>query len=221
MARVGVVLSGCGVQDGSEIYESVLTLLALSKRGAEAVCLAPNVVQKHVVDHLSGKQSKEQRNVMAESARIARGVVEDLDDVEADDLDALILPGGYGAAKNLSTFAFDGPDCQVLPELERLVQDMHEAGKPIGAICIAPVVISKILEGKGIKLTIGNDEETKGSIEEMDNEHVDCDVDEICVDEKHKIVSTPAYMLAESVAEANEGIEKLVEQVLKFTEPQE
>lgn len=218
MARVGVVLSGCGVQDGSEIYEATLTLLALSRSGAEAICMAPNMAQKHVINHLTGKPGKEQRNVLEEAARLSRGAIEDLDDVDADDLDALILPGGYGAVKNLSTFAFDGTDCQVHPELERLVQEMHEAGKPIGAICIAPAVVSKILEGKNIKVTVGHDAETGDAIEKMGNVHEECDVDEICVDEKNRIVSTPAYMIAESISEAWSGIEKLVKEVLELIE---
>jgi len=133
-------------------------------------------------------------------------------------LDALIIPGGWGAAKNLSTLAFDGTDCQIHPELERLVLEMHEEGKPIGAICIAPAVVSKILEGKGILVTIGKDAETKAAIEKMGNDHKDCEVYDICVDEQNKIVSTPAYMLAESIDDAFEGIDKLVKKVLELLE---
>ena len=214
MLKVGVVLSGCGVMDGSEIHESVLTLLALSKLGAEAVCLAPDVPQKEVVNHLTGTAVKETRNVLVESARIARGKIKDIKTVHASDVDALIFPGGYGAAKNLCSFAADGADCSVQPEVARLAREVHAAGKPIGAICIAPALVAKIFEGVAVKLTIGHEKETAGQIQKLGHEHVDCGVLEIVTDSKQKIVSTPAYMLAQNLSEAYAGIEKLVIEIL-------
>ncbi len=215
--KIGVILSGCGVMDGAEIHESVLTLLALSKAGAEAVCMAPNMDQKHVINHVTGEEMKEVRNVLVESARIARGKIKDLKTVKASEIDALILPGGYGAAKNLSTFAWEGSDCKIEPEVARLVKEVHAAGKPIGAICIAPAVIAKILQGTSVPLTIGNDAETAGALKKMGHKHVDCRVQEICVDAAQKIVTTPAYMLAQNIAEASIGIEKLVKEILTLS----
>jgi len=218
MPKVGVVLSGCGVFDGAEIHESVLTLLALDRAGAEAVCLAPDIDQMHVMNHLIGEEVKgERRNVLVESARIARGRIRDLAGVKADELDALIFPGGFGAAKNLSTFAVEGADCTVHPDVERLAKAMHAAGKPLGFICIAPAMAAKIFEGAGpLTLTIGNDADTAGAIEQMGQKHQRCAVSEIAVDKKNKIVSTPAYMLGERISEVAEGIEKLVASVLKL-----
>src|SRR6058998_875320 len=138
--KIGVVLSGCGVMDGSEIHESVLTLLAIDRAGGEAVCMAPNIKQHHVINHLTGEESKgEARNVLTESARIARGKVRDVAGVKASEVDALIFPGGYGAAKNLCDYAFKGPGCSVYPDVAQLANDVHAAGKPIGVVCVAPV----------------------------------------------------------------------------------
>ncbi len=215
---VGVVLSGCGVFDGAEIHESVLTLYFLARAGARAVCLAPNVPQLHVVDHLKRDVSREKRNVLVESARIARGEVRDLATVDAAEFDALILPGGFGAAKNLSDFATAGAEATVRPELARLLADLHGAGKPIGAICIAPAVIAAFFRQSGERpaLTVGTDVETARALEAMGARHVACPVDEVRVDERLKLVSTPAYMLARDVAEAGAGIEKLVAEVLRL-----
>ena len=217
MVRVGVLLSGCGVYDGAEIHESVLTLLALERAGAEIVCTAPDVDQMHVVNHLTGDVTGERRNVLEESARIARGEIEDLANVKAAGLDALILPGGFGAAKNLCTFATAGAEARVQPDVARLVREMLAAGKPVGAMCIAPAAVAAILRdaGESGELTIGTDEATARSLEEMGVVHRPCPVDEIRVDEEHGIVSTPAYMLAGGVAEAATGIEKLVAEVLR------
>ena len=219
MARVAVCLSGCGVFDGSEIHEAVLTLLALDQAGAQAVCCAPNVDQAAVVNHLTREPaSSERRNVLTESARIARGAIVDLASVKAGDIDALIFPGGYGAATNLSTFAKDGPECQVNPEVERLVGEMLAAGKPIGAICIAPAMLARITgrRAPGSRLTIGNERETAAAIERMGAVHVECACDSFVVDEKNKIVSTPAYMLGKGPASGFEGIRKLVNEVLRL-----
>ena len=216
MSKIGVVLSGCGVMDGSEIHESVLTLLALARAGAEAVCMAPSIDQLQTVNHLSGQETREKRNVLVESARIARGKIRDIKEVKAKDVDALIFPGGYGAAKNLCTFATDGADCKVQPDVARLVKEVREAAKPIGAICIAPALIAKILSGSGVEVTIGTDRGTAQAIEKLGAKHKPCSVHEIWIDSRHKIVTTPAYMLAQNAAEAWEGIEKLVNEVLNL-----
>lgn len=216
MAKIGVVLSGCGVMDGSEIHEAVLTLLAIAQKGSEAVCMAPDTDQAEVVNHLTSQPSKERRNVLVESARIARGRIRNIKEVKAKDIDALIFPGGYGAAKNLCTFAVEGPDCKVNPDVARLAREVHEAGKPVGAICISPALVAKIFEGDSVRLTIGRDPETSAAIERLGQQHEACEVREICVDERKRVVTTPAYMLAKNPAEAYQGIEKLVEEILKM-----
>ena len=213
--KIGVVLSGCGVMDGAEIHESVLILLAIDRAGAEAVCLAPNIPQRHVINHLTGEESKgETRNVLVESARIARGKVHDIAGVKAGDVDALIFPGGYGAAKNLCDYAFSGPECSVNPAVAKLAGEVHRAGKPIGVVCIAPVIAAKIFGGEKPQITIGNDKNIAKDIEKMGARHVACPVQEFVVDKERKLVSTPAYMLAQSIGEAAEGIEKLVRTVI-------
>lgn len=216
--RVGVLLAGCGFLDGAEIHEATCTLLSLDRRGAKAIVLAPDVAQMHVVDHRSGAPAPgEQRNVLAESARIARGQARDVASVRGSDLDALILPGGYGAAKNLCTFAVDGLQMRVLPAVERLVREVHAGGKPLGFICISPVIAAKLLGGKRVSLTIGDDSETAAAIESFGAKHVVCGVEEIAVDDRLKVVSTPAYMLGPSIAPVATGIDRLVSAVLEMT----
>jgi enhancing lycopene biosynthesis protein 2 len=213
--RIGVMLSGCGVMDGSEIHEAVLTLLAIDRAGAEAICMAPNVSQRHIINHLTNEESKgETRNVLVESARIARGKIRDVAGVKANDMDALIFPGGFGAAKNLCDYAFSGPDCSVNPEVGRLAADVHRAGKPIGAVCIAPVIAARLLGSEHPQITIGTDKNTAKDIEKMGAKHISCTVTDFVVDKERKLVSTPAYMLANSIKEAAVGIEKLVKAVL-------
>ena len=217
MKKIAVVLSGCGVYDGSEIHEAVLTLLALARRDAGVVCFAPDKNQADVINHITGEVMPETRNVLTEAARIVRGDIHPLSEARADELDALIVPGGFGAAKNLSTFAAEGSDCTVDPELKALAQAMHQAGKPLGFICIAPAMLPKIFDFP-LRLTIGTDIDTAEVIEEMGGEHVPCPVDDIVVDEDNKVVTTPAYMLAQNIAEAATGIEKLVDRVLVLAE---
>jgi enhancing lycopene biosynthesis protein 2 len=218
MPKVGVVLSGCGFLDGAEIHESVLTLLALDQRGAEYACCAPSINVTQVVDHQAQQPVRETRNVLKESARIARCEIQDVADVRAADLDALILPGGFGAAKNLCSFADEGPECRVNPDVEKLVGDMLEQRKPVGAICIAPALLARIAGKRSIKakLTIGNDAGTAGAITAMGCIHEDCAVTEFALDTEHKVVSTPAYMLAKGPAEVFEGVRKLVDKVLEL-----
>ncbi|WP_159565608.1 isoprenoid biosynthesis glyoxalase ElbB [Budvicia diplopodorum] len=213
MKRVAVVLSGCGFLDGAEIHESVLTLLALDRGGAQVTCFAPDQPQAQVMNHFTGQPASESRNVLTESARIARGKIQPLSQADASLFDALIVPGGFGAAKNLSTFATQGDACEVNPDLSRLVKAMHQAGKPMGFICIAPAMLPKLL-GVPVRLTIGNDIDTAEVIDSMGGEHVTCPVDDIVVDADQKIVTTPAYMLAQSISEAALGIDKLVARVL-------
>lgn len=216
--RVGVVLSGSGFLDGSEIHEATLTLLALDRRGATWVALAPDVEQMHVVDHVKqAPAAGERRQVLAESARIARGDIRPLTKVSAAELDALIFPGGYGAAKNLSTFATDGDKLKVNPEVERLILEMRRAGKPMGFICIAPVIAAKVLGPSHPQLTIGNDPGTAKAVTALGAKHSECKVDEILVDKTLKLVTTPAYMLAKSIAPVATGIDKLVSAVLEMT----
>jgi enhancing lycopene biosynthesis protein 2 len=214
--KIGVVLSGCGVYDGSEIHEAVLTLLAIDRNGAEAVFMAPDV-EASEVDHLKGEETGARRNVLVESARIARGKIRDIKGVKGDELDAVIFPGGFGAAKNLCNFASKGADAEVNPEVARLLKEMTAARKPIGAICIAPALIAAAL-GKELapKVTIGTDAGTAAAIDATGSRHVDCPVTEFRVDRDHKIVSTPAYMLANSISEAAGGIDKLVDEVIRL-----
>jgi enhancing lycopene biosynthesis protein 2 len=212
--KVGVVLSGCGVYDGSEIHEAVFTLLAINRNGAEAVCMAPDMALAEV-NHLTGQATGNTRNVLVESARIARGKISDLKEVRADQLDALIFPGGFGAAKNLCNFAEKGAAATIHPEVARLLKEMVAAKKPICAICIAPALIAATL-GKdyGPKVTIGSDAGTAAAIAATGSTHIECPVTEIVVDMEHKIVSTPAYMLAQQITEAADGIEKAVQATL-------
>jgi enhancing lycopene biosynthesis protein 2 len=214
MAKVAVVLSGCGVYDGAEINEAVLTLLCLEQQGASYQCFAPNIEQMHVVNHLTGEPAQgESRNVLVEAARIARGNIKDLGEADVAEFDALLVPGGFGAAKNLSNFAVAGAEMDVQSDFLRVARAFHEADKPIGLICIAPVMAAAIC-GEGTRCTIGNDAETAAAINAMGAEHLECPVSEARVDAERKMVTTPAYMLAGSVSEAYAGITECVKEVL-------
>ena len=214
--KVAVILSGCGVYDGAEIYESVITLLRLDQRGAQVQCFAPNIAQLHVINHLTGEEMPESRNVLVESARIARGEVKDIREANAEDFDALIVPGGFGSAKNLSNFAVEGTGCTVQPDVLALTEAFAEADKPVGLICISPALAAKIY-GPGVTCTIGNDADTAAALNKMGATHKDCAVSEIVEDKARKLVTTPAYMLAQSISEAASGINKLVDRVLELT----
>ncbi|CAK0767972.1 low activity glyoxalase ElbB [Azospirillaceae bacterium] len=206
--RIGVALSGCGVYDGSEIHEAVLTLLAISRHKAEAVCYAPNITQHHVVNHITGEATSEQRNVLIESARIARGNISDLATFQPNDVDALIFPGGFGAAKNLSSFAFQGADCSVEPSVEAAIRAMVAAKKPVGALCIAPAVLAKVLGD--VEVTIGQCADTAQAIEKMGARHKATRQTEVTIDSRHRVVTTPCYMLESSVAQIAEGADNVV-----------
>ena len=215
MPKVGLVLSGCGVNDGSEIHEAVITMLELDKAGAEMVLMAPNIDQLHVINHATGEEMDDSRNVLIESARISRGNIEDIAGVTSDNLDALVFPGGFGVSKNLSDYAMSGMECSVNPDVLRLSREVHNDQKPIGVICIAPAIMANILAGD-TELTIGFDEQTAADIDAMGAKHVLCPVDEIVIDKEKKVVSTPAYMEAKSIKEAASGIEKLVAEILSM-----
>jgi enhancing lycopene biosynthesis protein 2 len=217
MKRVAVILSGCGVFDGSEIHESVLVLLALDRANARILCAAPDVPQHHVVNHLTGQPAPgETRNVLVESARIARGQIVPLRQLKAGDFDAVILPGGFGAAKNLCTFALAGEKFEVNPEVAQVVRDAHQAGKPVGFVCIAPAIAAKLFGPDKLEFTIGTDPGTARTLETAGGKHVNCNVFNVVVDKRLKIVTTPAYMLASRITEAEAGINKLVQAVLEM-----
>ncbi len=219
MNKVGVVLSGCGHQDGSEIHEAVFTLHAIEKAGAEAIIMAPDMDQFHVINHLNGNEDlSESRNILVESARIARGKVVDVASVSGHQLDALIFPGGTGMAKNIFDYSMAGINCTVISDVQRLVVEILEADKPLGAICIAPVMIAKVLEylGRTGTVTGGFNVEINNDIRAMGINAVEVGAEEIVVDKENKIVTTPAYVDAKSMNESCTGIEKLVNKVLEL-----
>jgi enhancing lycopene biosynthesis protein 2 len=211
--KVAVILSGCGFKDGGEIYEATLTLLALDEADAVVQCFAPDMPQLHVVNHLTGEEMPESRNVLVEAARLARGHIRPVTEARVEDFDALIIPGGFGAAKNLCNFAVKGSDMTVQPEVLAFAKGMHAAGKPVGLVCIAPAMAPKI-GGAGTQYTIGNDAGTAAAINAMGGRHVECAVDDCVVDRERKIVTTPAYMYPARIREARTGISKLVAAVL-------
>lgn len=217
MKKIGVVLSGCGFRDGSEIHEAVCTLLAIDQAGAEAVCMAPDT-ELNEMNHCSMELTGAKRSVLAESARIARGRIRNIREVKEADLDALVFPGGFGAALNLCDFGQKGAAASVNPEVGRLTRDMYAARKPIGAICIAPALIAAIL-GKeaGPTLTIGTDPGTAAELEKTGAKHQNCPAKDIVIDQANRIVSTPAYMTANSISEVYEGIGKCVKAVVEMT----
>lgn len=216
MKKVALILSGCGYLDGSEIYETTLTLLALDQADAGVQCFAPDIPQLHVVNHLSGEPTGESRNVLVEAARLARGKIKDVKEARADEFDALIIPGGFGAAKNLSDFALKGSGLTVHPDVLAFARSMHKAGKPVGLICIAPAMAPAI-GGHGTRYTIGNDANTAAAIDATGGVHVSCAVTDCVVDAEHRIVTTPAYMYPARLSEAATGIGKLVAAVLAMS----
>lgn len=214
--KVGVILSGCGYLDGAEIHESLFTMLALDKAGCEMVLMAPDIPQAGVVNHLTGKPEAGTRNVLVEANRIGRGEVVDLKTVKADSLDAVILPGGFGAAKNLCDFAVKGPDCAVNPDVARLLKAVHAAGKPIGALCIAPALLAKLFGAEKPKLTIGTDAGTAQALEKCGARHERCEIGGVVVDGEGRFVTTPAYMLAPSLKELAADAEMIVFELLRM-----
>jgi len=216
MKKVAVILSGCGVYDGAEIHETCAALLALQRAGAEAVVCAPDIPQMHVIDHLAGEPAAGQdRNVLVESARLARGEIRPLMEVAADDVDAVLLPGGFGAAKNLCDFAVNGAECTVDPQVAEFLRAAHGARRPIGAMCIAPVILARVF-GPDLapRLTIGNDPTTAAAVETMGARHVDCGAGETVIDEENGFATTPAYMVAGNIGEVFEGAADFVPRLL-------
>ncbi|HAP70288.1 MAG TPA: isoprenoid biosynthesis protein ElbB [Flavobacteriales bacterium] len=226
--RIGVLLSGNGVYDGSEIHESVFTLLAIDENRGEAVCMAPNIDQHHVVNHISGDEMPEKRNVLIEAARIARGAISDLAEISVENLDALVIPGGFGAAKNLTKWAFNGPDGEIEPDVKRIISEMVKAGKPIVGICMGPTVIAKALEGAGLKehLSVGTTEEASpyeiddiskglekaGAVAEMKS------INEISIDETNKIICAPSYMMEGSITDVRNNIKQGIDELFEMLE---
>jgi len=214
MKKIAIILSGCGVYDGSEIHEAVLTMLAITQQGAQYRCFAPNINQYHVVNHLTGDIEKDQsRNVLVEAARIARGDIEDINELIVDEFDALVLPGGFGAAKNLCDFAIKGENCFLQSDVLTTCQAFAQAKKPAGYICIAPAMIA-LVYGQGSQGTIGTDPDIAAQLTTMGLNHISCLVDDVVIDHDNKVISTPAYMLAGNINEAAQGINKLIKNLL-------
>ena len=218
MKEIGVVLSGCGAQDGSEIHEAVITLLSLDRAGAHAKIMAPDMDQLHVINHLSGKTMNSSRNSLIESSRIARGKIVPINTVKGEDIDAIIFPGGTGMAKNIFNYALVGKDFTIISDVERITIESLKLGKPIGAICIAPVMIAKVLQNMGINGTVtgGYNQQIIEDIEDMGINTKQVGAEDIVVDEVNKIISTPAYVEGKSIGEVATGITKLVDKVLEL-----
>jgi enhancing lycopene biosynthesis protein 2 len=226
--KIGVLLSGCGVYDGSEIHESVFTLLAIAENGGEAICMAPNMVQHHVINHLTGDEMKDIRNVLTESARIARGKIQDISKVNISELDALVIPGGFGTAKNHTKWAFEGPDGEIVPDVMNLIRKVNNANKPIVGLCMAPTTIAKALENSGVhaKLTVGTTEEKSpydieaisdgmekiGAIAQMKT------VKEINIDFDNRIITAPCYMMEANIVEVKNNIDQAIKALFKMLE---
>lgn len=214
MKKFAVLLSGCGVFDGAEIHEATLSLLAIVKQGGTYEIFAPDIKQHHVINHITGEEMDENRNVLVESARIARGQIRDLKQFNPASFDGLLLPGGFGAAKNLSSWAFEGADASILPEVEEAITGMVALKKPVGALCISPVILAKVL-GK-VHLTIGSDEGTIDALESLGVNHVYTTHGEVVVDPDHLLVSTPCYMLDATIDQIADGANNLVDAMIKL-----
>lgn len=212
MKKIAVVLSGCGVFDGAEIHEATLSLLAIAKQGCSYEIFAPDTTQHHVINHITGEEMNETRNVLVEAARIARGSIKDLKQFNPEEFDGLLFPGGFGAAKNLSTWAFDGAEATVLPEVEKAIRGMVKLKKPVGALCISPVILAKIF-GE-VNLTIGDDESTIDALESLGTTHVYTTHGEVVVDADHNLVTTPCYMLDASISQIAEGADNIVDAMI-------
>lgn len=213
MKKFAIILAGCGVYDGAEIHEAVMTMYAIVKNGAEYQVFAPDVAQHHVVNHLTGAEMPETRNVLVESARIARGKIEPLTELNMRDYDAVIFPGGFGVAKNLSSFAFKGENCEVHPLVTRVIRETVSLRKPIGALCISPVILAKMIDG--VEITIGDDKGTAAAVEKMGAKHIKTTHGQVVTDSKHKVFTTPCYMLDASILQIAGGADNIVKAMLK------
>ena len=213
MKKFAVIIAGSGVFDGAEIHEATLTLLAIKKLGADYEIFAPDIPQHHVINHMTGEEMHEKRNVLVESARIARGNIKSLSHFKADMFDAIILPGGFGVAKNLCTWAFEGDDCSVNPDIEKAIKGMYTAGKPIGAMCISPIILGKLFQGTNV--TTGNDKASADFIKRMGSDYTEATHGEVIIDTTRKIFTTPCYMLDADIVQIAEGTENLVMEMMK------
>lgn len=212
--KAAVVISGCGVFDGAEIHETVMTLYALDKNGCSYQLFAPNVMQHHVINHITGEVMQESRNVLTEAARIARGKIRALTEYKASDFDALIFPGGFGVAKNLCTYAFDGPECSVDRVVEEAILTTHRARKPIGALCISPVLIARVLGD--VTVTIGNDPATAAHITSLGAKHEPKTHGDVAADRKNLIVTAPCYMLESTLPDIARDAEEVVKTLMEL-----
>lgn len=214
MKKFAIILSGCGVYDGSEIHEAVTVMLAIDLAGHEYRIFAPDMMQSNVINHLTKKPSDENRNILVEASRIARGKIIPLSDLSENDFDSLIFPGGFGVAKNLCNYAIKGAEMKLIPEVRDLIIRFHSQRKPIGAMCISPVLLAKAIPG--CRLTIGNETETANNIERLGSHHVATNHGQVCIDTVHKIVSTPCYMLDASISQVFSGAQNLISAILKL-----
>ncbi|PVX51760.1 enhancing lycopene biosynthesis protein 2 [Balneicella halophila] len=211
--KIAVILAGCGKADGSEIHEATLTLLAIDQQRAEYHAFAPNIDQRDVINHITGDEMPEKRNVLIEASRITRGEIKDLKEYDVKDFDALVLPGGFGAAKNLCSFAVDGENMNINEEVTKALQQTYEAKKPIGALCIAPVMVAKALKAT---VTLGQDDDIAKTVENWGGKHKKTTHGEIVTDEEKKIVTTPCYMLDAKISDIYEGATNLIKKVLEL-----
>lgn len=212
--QIAVILSGCGHRDGAEIHEATLSLWAIHKLGGDYICFAPNKVQHHVLNHLNGEEMDEKRNVLIESARIARGNIKDLSSFSSKEFDGLVIPGGLGAVKNLSDYGMAGSECRIDPQVSDVVLTMHRANKPIGLLCIAPVLAAKLIPG--VTLTVGQAPAAAENLVAMGATVQPTDHGQIVLDRHHKVVSTPCYMLDSRVDQIADGALKLVEALFEM-----
>jgi enhancing lycopene biosynthesis protein 2 len=210
--KFAVILAGSGVFDGSEIHETTLSLYSIMKNGGEYEIFAPDIDQHHVINHITGEEMNEKRNVLIEASRIARGQIKDLKEFKADHFDAILMPGGFGAAKNLSTFAFDGPNCKINEDVEKAIKETKAQNKPIGALCISPVIVAKILGD--VQLTIGQDEDTANAVEQMGAKHEKTNHGEVVMDKANNVFTTPCYMLDANILQIGEGADNVVKAMM-------
>jgi len=213
MKKFAIILAGCGVYDGAEIHEAVMAMYAVMKNGAEYQLFAPDIAQHHVVKHLTGTEMPETRNVLVESARIARGKIKPLTELDMRDFDAIIFPGGFGVAKNLCSFAFKGADCEVHPQVSKVVREAVSLRKPVGALCISPVILAKVLGD--VEITIGSDTGTAAAVEKMGAKHKNTSHGQVVTDSRHKVFTTPCYMLDATILQIAEGADSIVKAMLK------
>jgi len=226
MKKIAVLLHGNGVYDGTEIHEAVLSLLAIAENGGEAVCFAPNINQYHVIDHTTGEEMNETRNILVESARIARGNIIDIKDLKVSDVDGLVMPGGFGTAKNLTKWAFDGPEGEIDKDVKRVITEFVSAKKPIVGLCMSPTTIAKALEDKeySVNLTVGTTKEKSPYEIEAISEGMNSlghkaemkSISEISFDEKSNIITAPCYMMEASIVDVRNNIKQAVDKLFSL-----